>query len=116
MCSEDKNNTPLTDLTVLLKNNENNKGTPNDNTSQHRKPSPKQLKKFAKSSSKDRVDGLSCVREGFLKKVLSNNSTNIITALWQKSSSIKYKYIKTMGSIFAKIVTLIIRICQLPIH
>ena len=89
MCSEDKNNTPLTDLTVLLKNNENNKGTPNDNTSQHRKPSSsKQLKKFVKSSSKDRVDGLSCVREGFLKKGLSNNSTNIITALWQKSSSI----------------------------
>ena len=38
----------------------------------------KRLEKFVDSSSKDRVDGLSCVRERFLIEGLSNESTNII--------------------------------------
>ena len=85
-------NIPLADPTVLLKNNENDKATPSNNTSQCRKPcSSERLKKFVDSSSKDRFDGLSCVRERFLKKGLSNESTNIIMASWQKFTSIKYQ-------------------------
>ena len=85
-------NSPLADPAVLLKNNENGKGTPSNNTSQCRKPwSSEQLKKFADSSSKDRFDGLSCVRERSLKEGLSNESTNIIMASWRKSTSIKYQ-------------------------
>ena len=38
------------------------------------------LEKFVDSSSKDRVDGLSCVRERFLKEGLSSESTNVIMA------------------------------------
>ena len=84
--------TPFADPTVLLKNNENGKGTPINNTSQHRKPcSPERLEKFVESSSKERVDGLPCVRERFLKEGLSNESTNIIVASWRKSTSIKYQ-------------------------
>ena len=84
--------TPFVDTTVLLKNNENVKGTPINNTSQHRKPcSPERLEKFVESSSKERVDGLPCVRERFLKEGLSNESTNIIVASWRKSTSIKYQ-------------------------
>ena len=37
-----------------------------------------------------RLDGLSCVRERFLKG-LSNESTKVIMASWQKSTSIKYQ-------------------------
>ena len=79
MRSKDKNrqsrsntsNTLLADPTVLLKDSENDKGTSINNTSQHRKPcSSGQLEKFVDSSSKDRVDGLSCVRERLLKKGL----------------------------------------------
>ena len=82
----------LTDPTVLLKNNENDKGTPSNNTSQHRKPcSSERLKKFVDSSDKDRFDGLSCARERFLKEDLSNESTNIIMASRRKSTSIKYQ-------------------------
>ena len=100
MGSKDKNrksrsntsNTLLADPTVLLKDSENDKGTPINNTSQHRKPcSSGQLEKFVDSSSKDRNDGLSCVRERLLKKGFSNKSTNIIMALWRKSTSIKYQ-------------------------
>ena len=84
--------TPFVDPTVLLKNNENVKGTPINNTSQHRKPcSPERLEKFVESSSKERVDGLPCVRERFLKEGLSNESTNIIVGSWRKSTSIKYQ-------------------------
>ena len=84
--------TPFVDPTVLLKNNENGKGTPINNTSQHRKPcSPERLEKFVESSSKERVDGLPCVTERFLKEGLSNESTNIIVASWRKSTSIKYQ-------------------------
>ena len=84
--------TPFADPTVLLKNNENGKRTPINNTSQHRKPcSPERLEKFVESSSKERVDGLPCVRERFLKEGLSNESTNIIVASWRKSTSIKYQ-------------------------
>ena len=81
MRSKDKNrqsrsntsNTLLSDPTVLLKNSENDKGTPINNTSQHRKPcSSQQLEKFVDSNSKDRVDGLSYVRERLLKEGLSN--------------------------------------------
>ena len=62
---------PLTDPTVLLKNNENDKGTPSNNTSQRRKScSSEQLKKFVDSSGKGRFDGLSCARERFLKEGL----------------------------------------------
>ena len=86
-------NTPLADLTVLLKTNENDKGTPINNTSQHKEPcSFERLKKFVDSRSKDRFDGLSCVKERFLKDgFLSNKSTNIIMASWRKSTSIKYQ-------------------------
>ena len=100
MRPEDKNrqsrrntsNTPLADPTVLVKNNENDKGTHSNNTSQPRKPcSSEWLKKFVGSSSKGRFDGLSCVRERFLKKGLSTESTNIIMASWRKSTSIKYQ-------------------------
>ena len=100
MRSKDKNrqsrsntsNTLLADPTVLLKDSENDKGTPINNTSQHRKPcSSERLEKFVDSSSKDRVDGLSCVRERFLKEGLSNESTNIIMRSWRKSTTIKYK-------------------------
>ena len=104
MRSEDKNrqsrrntgNTPLADPTVFLKNNENGKGTPINNTSQHRKPcSSKRLEKFVESSGKDRANGMSCVRERFLKEGLSNESSNIIMASWGESTSIKYQvYIK----------------------
>ena len=84
----------MVDPTVLLKNNENEKGQPvmGNNTSQHRKfCSSRSLKKFASSSSKDRFDGLSCFRERFLKEGLSSQSTNIIMALWQNTKSIKYQ-------------------------
>ena len=100
MRPEDKNrqsrrnasNTPLADLTVLLKTNENDKGAPINNTSQHKEPcSSERLKRFVDSSSKDRFDGLSCVKERFLKEGLSNESTNIIMASWRKSTSIKYQ-------------------------
>ena len=66
------------------KNNENYKAPPS-NTSQRSKPcSSERLKKFADSSSKDRFDGLSCVRERALKEGLSNESTNIIMASCKK--------------------------------
>ena len=92
MRPEDKNRqsrrntsiTPLADPTVLLKNKENGKGTPSNNTSQHRKPcSSKRLKKLVDCSTKDRL-GLSCVREKFLKEGSSNESTNSIMASWLK--------------------------------
>ena len=68
------------------------KGLPINSTSQHRKPcSSEWLEKFVGKSSKDRVDGLSCVRERFLIEGLSNESTNIIMESWWKSTSIKYQ-------------------------
>ena len=84
----------MVDPTVLLKNNENEKGQPvmGNNISQHRIfCSSKNLKKFAGSSSKDRFDGLSSFRERFLKEGLSSQSTNIIMVLWQNTKSIKYQ-------------------------
>ena len=81
MRSEDKNrqsrrntsNTPLVDPTAFLKNNENDKGTPINNTIQKGKPSSSEwFKMLDDSSSKDRVDSLSCVRERFLMDDLSN--------------------------------------------
>ena len=98
MRSKDKNrqsrsntsNILLADPTVLLKDNENDRGTPINNTSQHRKPcSSGQLEKFVDSSSMGRVDGLSCVRKRLSKEGLSNESTNIIMASSLKSASIK---------------------------
>ena len=57
---------PLADPTILLKNNENDKKAPINNTRKHRIPcSSKRLGKFVDSSSKNRVDSLSCVRERF---------------------------------------------------
>ena len=82
----------MADPTGLLKDNEHDKGTLINNTSQHRKPcSSERLEKFVDSSSKDRVDGLSCVRERFLKQGLSSESTNVIMASWRKSTSAKYQ-------------------------
>ena len=81
MRSEDKNrqsrrntsNIPLADPTAFLKNNENDKGTPINNTIQKRKPSSSEwFKMLDDSSSKDRVDSLSCARERFLMDDLSN--------------------------------------------
>ena len=104
----------LADLTVLLKANENDKGAPINNTSQHKEPcSSERLKRFVDSSSKDRVDGLSCVKERFLKEGLSNESTNIIMASWRKSTSIKYQVYINQCSISGKIITLILRMLQL---
>ena len=100
MRSEDKSrqsrrntsNDPLTDPAVLLRNNENDKETPINKTSQQRKPcSSERLGKFVDSSSKDRVHGLSCVRDRFLKEGLSKENTNIIMASWRKSTSIRYQ-------------------------
>ena len=104
----------LADLTVLLKANENDKGAPINNTSQHKEPcSSERLKRFVDSSSKDRVDGLSCVKERFLKEGLSNESTNIIMASWRKSTSIKYQVYINQCCISGKIITLILRMLQL---
>ena len=90
------------------------KMTPINNTSQHRKPcSSERLKKFVDSSSKGRLDGLSCVRERFLKEGLSNESTKIIMVSWRKSTSIKYQVYINQWLDFCKNHSINYQTCQL---